>query len=139
MPFARACGNWLVKFRDISRIVLAVFFIAAGVNHFISPDIYLPMMPDYLPWHLTLIYASGVAEVAGGIGICIPRLRRAAGWGLIALLVAIFPANLHMALHDIPLNGNQLPAWLLWTRLPVQLLLIAWAYRACLWEKPQNQ
>ncbi len=116
-----------------------MFFIAAGVNHFISPGIYLPMMPDYLPWHLGLIYVSGVAEVAGGIAICIPKWRRAAGWGLIALLIAIFPANLHMALNDIPLNGRHLPSWVLWSRLPVQLLMIAWVYWSCLLKKPEAQ
>ncbi|RYD20735.1 MAG: DoxX family membrane protein [Verrucomicrobiaceae bacterium] len=128
-----------MKLRDISRIILAVFFIAAGVNHFISPGIYLPMMPDYLPWHLGLIYVSGVAEVAGGIGICIPKWRRAAGWGLIALLIAIFPANLHMALNDIPLNGKHLLPWVLWFRLPFQLVMIAWVYWSVLLKKPEAQ
>lgn len=128
-----------MKFRDITRIILSVFFMVAGMNHFISPDIYLPMMPDYLPWHLALIYVSGVAEVAGGIGVCIPKWRRAAGWGLIALLIAIFPANLHMALNDIPLNGKHLPSWVLWSRLPVQLLMIAWVYWSCLLKKPEAQ
>lgn len=139
MRFCHVRPSWVVKLRDISRILLAVFFIAAGVNHFISPGLYLPMMPDYLPWHLGLIYASGLAEIAGGIGICVPQWRRASGWGLIALLIAIFPANLHMALNDIPLNGKHLPPWALWSRLPVQLLMIAWVHWSCLLKKPENQ
>lgn len=128
-----------MRFRQISRIILAVFFIVAGVNHFISPGTYLPMMPGYLPWPLALIYLSGAAEIAGGIGICFPKWRKAAGWGLIALLIAVFPANLHMLLNDIPLNGKHLPQWVLWGRLPFQLLFIAWVYLTCLREKTENQ
>lgn len=109
-----------------------MFFIAAGVNHFISPEMYLQIMPDCLPWHLALIHVSGAAEIAGGIGICLPQWRRAAGWALIALLIAVFPANLHMLLNDIPLNGKHLPQWVLWARLPLQGLLIWWVHASCI-------
>ena len=117
--------------RKISIIVLAVFFIVAGANHFVSPQTYLPLMPDYLPWHLGLIYLSGAAEMMGGIGICIPKWRRLAGWGLIALLVAVFPANVHMLVNHVPLGGKVVPEWVYWVRLPLQAVLIAWVYRAC--------
>ena len=117
--------------RKISIIVLAVFFIVAGANHFVSPQTYLPLMPDYLPWHLGLIYLSGAAEMMGGIGICIPKWRRLAGWGLIALLVAVFPANVHMLVNHVPLGGKIMPEWVYWVRLPLQAVLIAWVYRAC--------
>ena len=117
--------------RKISIIVLAVFFIVAGANHFVSPQTYLPLMPDYLPWHLGLIYLSGAAEMLGGIGICIPKWRRLAGWGLIALLVAVFPANVHMLVNHVPLGGKIVPEWVYWVRLPLQAVLIAWVYRAC--------
>lgn len=117
--------------QKISIGILAVFFTVAGAAHFISPEIYLPMMPDYLPWHLALIYASGVAEMSGGIGICFPKWRRLAGWGLIALLVAVFPANVQMLTHDVPLNGKSIPEWILWARLPLQAVLIAWVYVSC--------
>ena len=117
--------------RKISIIVLAVFFIVAGANHFVSPQTYLPLMPDYLPWHLGLIYLSGAAEMMGGIGICIPKWRRLAGWGLIALLVAVFPANVHMLVNHVPLGGKIVPEWVYWVRLPLQAVLIAWVYRAC--------
>ena len=117
--------------RKISIIVLAVFFIVAGANHFVSPQTYLPLMPDYLPWHLGLIYLSGAAEMLGGIGICIPKWRRLAGWGLIALLVAVFPANVHMLVNHVPLGGKVVPEWVYWVRLPLQAVLIAWVYRAC--------
>jgi uncharacterized membrane protein len=112
----------------ISCFLLAAFFTVAGANHFISPDTYLPLMPSYLPWPLALIYLSGVAEIAGGIGVLIPQWRRLAGWGLIALLVAVFPANIHMLVNNVPLGGQQLPPWVLWARLPLQLVMIAWVY-----------
>ena len=118
-------------FRKISIIVLAVFFTAAGANHFRSPETYLPLMPAYLPWHLGLIYLSGAAEMAGGIGIGFPKWRRLAGWGLIALLVAIFPANIHMLVNHVPLNGKPVPEWLLWARLPMQGVLIVWVWATC--------
>jgi uncharacterized membrane protein len=106
--------------------LMAAFYVAAGVNHFVSPEFYLPMMPDYLPWHLALIYVSGVAEVALGVAVLIPRLRVLAAWGIIALLVAVFPANLYAAVHQIPLLGGD-PVWN-WARLPFQALFIAWAW-----------
>lgn len=109
--------------------VMAVFYVAAGVNHFRDPDFYLPMMPPYLPAHLALIQISGVAEIALGVAVLIPRVRRLAAWGIIALLVAVFPANLHMALYDIPVGGRSegLGIWN-WVRLPLQGVLIAWAW-----------
>lgn len=85
------------------------------------------MIPAWLPMPLMLVYVSGAAEVAGGLGLVFPATRRWAAWGLIALFVAVFPANLNMALNDIPLGEHHLPTWLLWARLPFQLVLIAWA------------
>ena len=108
--------------------LLSLLFIAAGVNHFVSAGIYLKIMPEYLPWPLALVYVSGFFEVLGGVGLAIPRLRRAAGWGLIALLVAVFPANVGMLM-----NADQFPAipvWALVVRLPLQGVLIAWVWWA---------
>ncbi len=85
-------------------------------------------MPEYLPWHLGLIYLSGAAEVLGGIGIAFPKWRRRAGWGLIALLVAVFPANVHMLMAQVPLAGTSVPEWIHWLRLPLQAVLIGWVY-----------
>ena len=106
--------------------LLGVLFVAAGVNHFRAPEFYVKIMPPYLPLHYELVLISGVFEVLGGAGLLIPRFQVAAAWGLIALLVAVFPANLHMALHaqDYP----QFPPAALWGRLPLQAVLIAWAY-----------
>lgn len=110
----------------ILKCLLAVFFILAGLNHFRSQEFYVRMMPPYLPWHLFLVYLSGFVEIALGILLLIPRLQRLAAWGLIALLGAIFPANIHMAVH-----AELFPEFsssMLWARLPMQAVLIAWSY-----------
>ena len=85
--------------RTILRGALALFFVLAGANHFRDPATYLGMMPSWLPWPAAANYISGAAEVLGGIGLLVASTRRLAGWGLIALLIAIFPANLHVALQ----------------------------------------
>jgi uncharacterized membrane protein len=114
--------------RRLAIALLFLLFIAAGVNHFVSPGVYLKIMPDYLPWPLALVYASGFFEVLGGVGLAIPRLRRAAGWGLIALLVAVFPANVHMLMNADQFHA--IPVWALVVRLPLQGVLIAWVWWA---------
>ena len=113
--------------RTASRLLLGAVFVGGGVLHFVRPSMYLPAMPPALPFPLALILASGVAEVAGGVGLWLPAgaWRRAAGWGLAALLVAVYPANVFMAMA-----GVTEPAWALWARLPVQGALVAWALRA---------
>lgn len=112
--------------KSIFRWLLAIAFIFAGVNHFLNPDFYLAMMPPYLPYHLELVYISGVFEALGGIGVLIPALRRYAGYGLIALLIAVFPANLQMLLNQIQAAGYTGFTYALMARLPLQLLMIAW-------------
>ena len=104
------------------------FFIAAGANHFINPRFYRAIMPDYLPAHDELVAASGVAEMVGGAALMGPRTRRFGGWWLIATLIAVFPANLHMALH--PERYKNIPRNALYARLPVQLVFIAWVRSA---------
>ena len=111
-----------------STKALAAFFAFAGTMHFVRPRSYIAIMPDYLPAHRELVYASGAAEIAGGLGTLPARTRRAAGWWLAATMVAVFPANLHMALH--PQRYRGIPRGLLYARLPVQALFIAWALRA---------
>jgi uncharacterized membrane protein len=118
--------------RAAVRVVLACLFVTAGVLHFLIPGKFAQVVPRYLPAPLALVYVSGVFEILGGCGLLVPRLRRAAGWGLIALLVAVFPANLHMALGDVVVEGLVIPPWALWLRLPLQGVLIAavcWASR----------
>lgn len=108
-----------------ARWLFAAFFMLAGLNHFVHPAFYVRIMPPYLPWHLALVYASGAAEVGLGALLLVREWSVLAAWGLIALLLAVFPANLHMALH--PESFPTLPPVALWLRLPVQGLLIAWA------------
>jgi uncharacterized membrane protein len=117
-----------MKLTTALRWLLAIVMVAAGANHFLSPATYVAMMPAVLPWPLALVHASGVAEIAGGLGLLVPRTRRAAAWGLIALFVAVFPANVNMAVNELPLGTTTVPAWALWARLPLQLVFIAWAY-----------
>ena len=106
------------------------FFVFAGIMHFVIPRTYEAIVPDYLPRKRAVVYASGVAEIAGGAGVLVRPLRRAAAWWSIATLVAVFPANLHMAVNHeryrkVP--GGRIALLL---RLPVQLLFIAWARAA---------
>ncbi len=109
--------------------VMAGFYIFAGINHFRDPGFYLPMMPPFLPWHEELVFVSGVAEVGLGIAVLIPRWRRIAAWGLIALLIAVFPANLYIAFENIPLGDRSEGLGLAnWVRLPFQAVFIAWAW-----------
>ncbi len=112
--------------KNLSRYFLGLFFIAAGLNHFWHTAFYVAMMPPYLPWHLELVYVSGVAEAGLGALVLFRRWQVVAAWGLIALSVAVFPANLHMALH--PELFPQFTATGLWLRLPLQAVVIAWAY-----------
>lgn len=116
----------MVKLKTIGRIIFAVFFIAAGINHFINPEFYLKIMPPYLPWHLSLVWISGLAESLLGIGLLIPSFKKWAAWGLIALLIAVFPANVHMAMN--PELYPEIPSALLWLRLPLQVVMVLWAY-----------
>jgi len=105
------------------RAGLALLFVGAGLLHFIKPETYLRIMPPALPVPRLLVLLSGVAEVAGGLGLLLPATRRWAAWGLLALLVAVFPANVYMVGLASELH---LPAWVLWARLPLQPLL-GWA------------
>ncbi len=107
------------------RWLAAVLFVLAGLNHFRSPEVYRQIVPPMFPRPDLLVLISGICEIVGALGLLVRPLRRAAGWGLIALLVAVFPANIYMALRPDALPAWQIPQWLLWARLPLQLVLIA--------------
>jgi len=109
-----------------SLLLVASCFIIVGIKHFTSPSFFEAIVPPYLPSPRSLVYLSGVFEVAGGIGILIPKLRQTARWGLIALLIAVFPANLHMAIHPDAFVDAGIPLWGLYLRLPLQAVLVAW-------------
>jgi uncharacterized membrane protein len=109
--------------------VMGIGYVFAGVLHFVTPDSYLPIMPPWIPAHLTMVYLSGAAEVVLGAAVLEPKLRRVAAWGIIALLIAIFPANVHIAVHNVPVFGAAEGAGSAnWVRLPIQALLIVWAW-----------
>lgn len=113
---------------------LAAFFTAAGIMHFVVPRRYEAIVPPYIPYHREVVAISGAAEVAGGLAVIPPATRRPfARWWLIALLVAVFPANVHMALHPEQVRGldaARIPRWALWARLPLQPLMVWWVWRA---------
>ena len=110
--------------RTALRWLLAVAMVGVGILHFTRAPSFTNIVPAWLPFPLLLVYVSGVCEV--GLGLLVQRTRRWAGLGLIALYVAVFPANINMALH--PELGGDLPHWALYARLPFQVLFIAWAW-----------
>ncbi|HEX5224058.1 MAG TPA: hypothetical protein VFW29_02905 [Solirubrobacteraceae bacterium] len=121
--------------RSRSRALLSAFWISAGVNHFVNPRAYEAIVPPSLADRKgPVVRVSGVAEVLGGVGVLLPVTRRAAGAALIVLLAAIFPANLYMAREPerftLPGSGRPIPRWALFARLPLQPLMMWWAWRA---------
>lgn len=117
--------------KTIALFVLAAIFVTAGIFHFLKPEPFERIVPPFLPFPRALVYISGVAEIAGGLALLVPQLRFAAGIWLILLLIAVFPANLHMALAPERAGLGIAPIWL-WLRLPGQLVLIAAVWWAAL-------
>jgi uncharacterized membrane protein len=112
-----------------SRLLLAAFFIGAGINHFAIPRAYQAIVPPRLRGSARpIVQVSGIAEIAGGVAVLPGRTRRAAGVWLVALLAAVFPANLYMA--RTPERFPRIPRWALLARLPLQPLMMWWAWRA---------
>jgi uncharacterized membrane protein len=126
------------KYKEIFRVVLAISIIVVGVTHFIIPEPYVKIMPQQLPYHLGLVYLSGFYEILGGIGLLVPPVSQAAAWGLIALFIAVYPANINMAVNHIQLEHIPNSPWVHVVRLPFQAVLIAWAWwytKSYDWEK----
>ena len=115
-------GIW----KKVVLIGLAAFFINVGIDHFVNPDFYLSIMPPAFPLHLEAVYISGVFEILGGIGVLIPKFRRFSGWGLVALLIAVYPANIYMAIS--PDTFPDIPVSALYFRLVLQFIFFYWAY-----------
>jgi uncharacterized membrane protein len=107
-------------------VLAAVLYVCAGSLHFIRPDAYSRIVPPYIPRHLLMVRVSGLFEVLGGLGLLASRTRGAAAWGLVALLIAIFPANVYMATNPIQAGAASIAPVVRWGRLPVQLLLMWW-------------
>lgn len=110
----------------IFRWILAIVFVLAGIYHFVNPAIYLRIMPPYLPAHLLLIYLSGFFQIVLGVLLVVPKFTRRAAWGVVGLLIAVFPANIFMAMNtELFPEINPI---LIWLRLPLQFVMMAWAY-----------
>ncbi|HEY5062522.1 MAG TPA: DoxX family membrane protein [Gemmatimonadaceae bacterium] len=119
-----------------ARVILGVSFIGAGVSHFARPELFAAMVPRWLPNAPLLVAVSGAAEILGGIGLLVPTVRSAAGWGLIVLLIAVFPANVNM-LQKAATDGSTLVReTALAIRLPLQLVLLWWVWRVALRRPP---
>jgi uncharacterized membrane protein len=115
-----------LKIRSLALFAAAAFYAIAGGLHFLRPEFYLKIMPPWIPWHLAMVDVSGAAEIAGGLGLLVPRLRRPAAWGLVALLVAVFPANIYMAAAQVQVTQTPLSPAILWGRLALQPIFIWW-------------
>ena len=114
------------KAKTVTRWLMALLYIAAGVNHFRNPALYIRIIPDWLPAPELLNQLSGAAEIFLGVLLLIPRVSNLAAWGIVALLLAVFPANINMAFH--PELTPTVPLWGIWLRLPLQGMLIWWSW-----------
>lgn len=111
------------------RYLLAIGMVSIGILHFANPEPFIRIVPAFLPAPRALVLVSGFFEILGGVGLLVPRAQRTAAWGLVALYVAVFPANVNMAIHHISLSPDHpIPTAALWGRLPLQIVLIAWAW-----------
>lgn len=126
LPIARFAVYRPMTLKTISRTILALAFLGAGITHFVAPEAFVRIVPPWLPAPLLLVYLSGAAEIAGGLGLLLPATRRWAAWGLVLLLIAVFPANVYMLQSHGA--GLKVPLWALWLRLPLQAVLIGWVW-----------
>lgn len=116
------------RWRKLARVLTAVLFVYAGTRHFVNAPFFRSIVPPSFPNPALLVAVSGVCEIGGGLGLLIRPLRTVAGWGLIALLIAVFPANVYMALYPDRVVGMHVAQWLLWLRLPLQGIFILWIW-----------
>ena len=129
-------NKFVLQNKQILRGVFAVCIIVAGITHFIAPDTYVKIVPPQLPYPEAIVYISGFFEILGGIGLLVPFVSQAAAWGLVLLLIAVYPANINMAVNHIHLDNIPDGNWFQAIRLPFQFVLIAWAYW---YTKPDRQ
>jgi uncharacterized membrane protein len=109
------------------RYLVALLMVGIGILHFVRPEGFVKIVPSWLPAPLALVFVSGAFEILGGLGLLVSRVRRLASYGLVALFVAVFPANVNMAIHEIQPTGGHIPPAVMWLRLPFQLVFIALA------------
>jgi uncharacterized membrane protein len=112
-----------------ARWLTAIFFAFAGFLHLVHPAPFVKIVPPWIPAHSAMVLISGLAEIAGGLGLLVPGLRHPAAWGLAALLVAVFPANIYMAMDQLQVTQTPLGPAILWGRLALQPLMIWWVLR----------
>ena len=128
----RQLGRRRTQGYQVGLVMMGLFYVMAGVNHLVMPQVYLAVMPPYIPWAGTMVLASGVAEILGGIGVLMPdrllfpSVRKFAAWGIVLMLAAFLPVHIYMVLH--PEAFPRIPVWGLWVRLPLQLPLMVWAW-----------
>ncbi|OUL36114.1 hypothetical protein BV372_08590 [Nostoc sp. T09] len=116
------------RYKIVFQIILAIGMVVVGLLHFTHPGGFEKIVPDYLPYHLPLVYTSGFLEVLAGIGLLIPGVSRFAAWLLVVLYIVVFPANLYQAVNNIEVAALPHDPPLIWLRLPFQALLVAWAW-----------
>ena len=117
------------KVKKLSIYAMGVAYAYVGIMHFVNPSFFMHIMPPYLPYHKELVYLSGLAEIFLGVTLIIPKTRRLAAWGIIALLIAVYPANLYLAFNEEPQQALQISSFAAsWVRLPIQFILAAIAY-----------
>ncbi len=126
------------RVKVVARWLCAASYVAVGITHFTDPATFVAIVPPALPAPLLLVHISGVFEILGGVGLLVPRTRRAAAWGILALLVAVYPANIHMLVNEVYLPDMPRERWLLWARMPMQFVFAAWvAWVGGLWPRKQ--
>ena len=121
-------NNLILSNKQIFKVIFAACMIAAGLSHFIVPHPYVKIVPPQLPYPEAIVYISGFFEILGGIGLFVPPFTQAAAWGFVLLLIAVYPANINMAVNNIHINNIPDGNWFQAIRLPFQFVLIAWAY-----------
>ena len=124
--------------KPIFRRMMSFFMIAAGISHFIIPGQYIKIVPGVLPNPAAIVYVSGVFEILGGIGLLVPQVSALAAWGLVLLFIAVYPANLNMAINGIEIENIPNTWWFQAIRLPLQFVLIAWAWWLTKPDERQN-
>ena len=121
--------NTSIDLKLISIVVMGLFYFSVGVNHFTDPYLFLKIVPPYLPYKIELVYISGFLEIVLGVMLLIPKTRVYAGWGLIMLLIAVYPANIYLAFNETPQKAIGISAFAAsWIRLPIQFIFLGLAY-----------
>ena len=126
--FKKLFKNLILEKKQTFRVLMAVLMVLAGLSHFFADGVYIKIYPPLLPYATTMVYFTGVAEVLGGIGLLIPSVSQVAAWGLVILFIAVYPANINMAINNIHIDNIPDGNWFQAIRLPFQFVLIAWAW-----------